>query len=75
MSSLTPNIVLSRLQQRMTITNAKLLLDSAKISSGVTVANETVMDKEQAKTLVLRMINQGGPAFQVGQSLYKEYLM
>ena len=73
--TLTPNIVLNRLQQKMTVTNAKLLLDSAKTSSGVQVPNETELSAEQAKTLVLRMINQGGPAFQVGQSLYKEYMM
>ena len=73
--SITARLILTRLQQRVSIVNAKILLDSAKISTGVMVDNDSVLNDEQAKALYMRLINQGGPAFQVGQAIYKEYLM
>lgn len=73
--SITARLILTRLQQRVSIVNAKILLDSAKISTGVMVDNDSVLNDEQAKALCMRLINQGGPAFQVGQAIYKEYLM
>ena len=73
--SITANLILGRLEQRVSLNNAKLLLDSAKISSGMMVDNALVLSDDQAKSLCLRLINQGGPAFHVGQAIYKEYLM
>lgn len=75
LQSLTANLFLSRLQQKVSITNAKLLLDTAKVQTGIRSDNETVLEMEQAKALCLKLINQGGPAFHVGQAIYKEYLM
>lgn len=72
---LTSNLILNRLQQRVSITNAKLLLDQAKVSTGLSIENETQLSTEQAKALCLKLINLGGPSFQVGQAIYKEYLM
>jgi hypothetical protein len=74
-NQLTAAHILTQLQLRVSRSNAKLLLDSAKIQTGIMVENEAVLDKEQAKTLVIKLINQGGPSFQVGQAIYKEYLM
>jgi len=73
--SITANLILGRLEQRVSLNNAKLLLDSAKISSGMMVDNALVLSDDQAKSLCLKLINQGGPAFHVGQAIYKEYLM
>ena len=72
---LTANVILNRLQQKVSAVNAKLLLDTAKIQTGIKMDNESILDSEQAKALCLKLINQGGPAFHVGQAIYKEYLM
>jgi len=71
---LTVNLILSRLQQRVSKSNAKLLFATAKIQSGLTLDHENELEKEEAKTLCLSLIKQGGPSFQVGQSIYKEFL-
>ena len=74
-SEFTSNLILSRLQQRVSRTNARLLLSTAKIKAGLDVTDDTaVLETEQAKELCLKLISQGGPSFQVGQALYKEYL-
>lgn len=74
--TLTGKVILTRLQQKVSINNAKLLLDSAKVSTGLMkVDNELELTQDQAKTLCMKLMNQGGPAFHVGQAIYKEYLM
>lgn len=75
LANITPALILTRLQQRVSKTNARILLDAAKIQTGVRVEDAVELDKEQAVALCKRLIAQGGPAFQVGQSLYKEYLL
>jgi hypothetical protein len=72
---LTTGLILARLQQRVSKTNAKLLLDTAKVQCGVVIDNEAALVGDVAKNLCLKLINQGGPGFQVGQAIYKEYLM
>ena len=73
---LNNNLILARLQQRVSKSNARLLLDMAKIQCGLQGDDDTIeLEKESAKTLCLSMIKQGGPSFQVGQSIYKDYLM
>jgi hypothetical protein len=72
---LNANMFLKQLQARVSVTNAKLLLDTAKVESGVKVDNDVTLETEQAKALCMKLINQGGPAFQVGQAIYKQYLM
>jgi hypothetical protein len=73
--ALTANFFLQQLQQRVSKGNAKLLLDTAKIQTGLKFEDEASLSMEDSKTLCLVMIKQGGPSFQVGQSIYKEYLM
>ncbi len=73
--AVTANLILSRLQQRVSKANAKLLFDAAKVQAGFQLEDTVELEAEQAKTLCLAMIKQGGPSFQVGQSIYKEYLM
>jgi hypothetical protein len=72
---LTANLILNRLQQKVSKSNAKLLFDTAKIQAGFQCEGESELEGEQAKTLCLAMIKQGGPSFHVGQAIYKEYLM
>ena len=75
MQEFTAGMILTQLQKRVSKTNAKLLLDTAKTQSGVIVENDLALDKEQAMALCMRMINQGGPSFQVGQAVYKQFLV
>ena len=74
-NGLTTEIVLARLQQRVSKVHAKLLLDTAKTQTGLIIDWSTVLGIDQAKALCLKLINRGGPSFQVGQALYKEYLV
>ena len=74
-SELTTAQILSRLQQRVSPSNAKLLLDSALVQAGLFRLDKPTLEKDEAKALVMKLINQGGPSFQVGQALYKEYIM
>ena len=73
--AVTAGLILERLQARVSVNNARLLLHSAKVQTGVMVDDQSVLNDEQAKALCMKLINQGGPAFQVGQSIYKEYLL
>jgi hypothetical protein len=74
-TELTMSLILTRLQTRVSKSNAKLLLDTSNNRIGVKVVDQSaVLEKEMAKTVCLGLINQGGPSFQVGQALYKEFL-
>jgi hypothetical protein len=70
-SPLTVGHFLSQLRSRVSQYDAKLILDSAMVSSGLTVAQEKEMTTEEAKTLCLQLIKKGGPAFQVGSAIYR----
>ena len=61
------------LEVRMSPFNARIILDSAFVSSGVEKTEET-LDKTQTQSLCLALIKKGGPAFQVGTEIYKKYL-
>jgi hypothetical protein len=61
------------LEIRMSPFNAKIILDSAFVSSGIVLTEEN-LDKTQAQTLCLSLIKKGGPAFHVGTEIYKTYL-
>lgn len=61
------------LEVRMSPFNAKIILDSAFVSSGIIVTEEN-LDKAQAQSLCLTLIKKGGPAFHVGTEIYKTYL-
>ena len=73
-NGLTTDLILSRLKQKVTFGNAKLLLDTAQAQTGIRIEGGTVLETEQARALCMTLINSGGPAFHVGQSIYKEYL-
>jgi hypothetical protein len=70
-SQLTVGYFLNQLRSRVSQYDAKLILDSAMVSSGLTVAQEKEMTTEEAKTLCLQLIKKGGPAFQVGAAIYR----
>jgi hypothetical protein len=74
-ASLTANLFLTHLQKRVSRSNAKLLFDAAKVQAGFQLDESSELEVETAKNICLAMIKQGGPSFQVGQMIYKEYLM
>jgi hypothetical protein len=74
---LTTEDFLSSLKKRVSSHNARLLLHSALVQigrSGQEVDNSVVLNQDEAQKLCLVLINQGGPAFQVGKTLYKQAL-
>lgn len=71
-TTLTTRHFLRRLEERVSGYNAKLLLNSALVDSGIDYSDEAKLDSEQAENLCLSLIKKGGPAFQVGQNLYRE---
>lgn len=74
--ALTANLFLARLQQRVSKANAQLLFDTARVQTGLKFEDHAAeIGTEDAKTFCLGLIKQGGPCFQVGQAIYKEYLM
>ncbi len=69
---MTPNDFIERLRLRVSHYNARLVLHSAMVSTGLKVENDVVLTDEQFECLCLGLIKAGGPAFQVGQAMYRE---
>ncbi len=69
---LTINDFYRKLSERVSDYNARLLLHTAKMKSGVEGADNAVLGLDQARAMCLALINKGGPAFQVGKDLYRE---
>ena len=69
---MTPNDFIERLRLRVSHYNARLVLHSAMVSTGLKVENDVVLSDEQFESLCLGLIKAGGPAFQVGQAMYRE---
>lgn len=74
-SKLTVKLFYETLKGKVSSQNAKLILNSALIPMGMeSVAEDTELTQEQAKDLCLEMIKKGGPAFNVGQTIYRSHL-
>jgi hypothetical protein len=63
---------MKKLQERVTQDNARLILDAAVIVSGIKAPDDRELNKEEASCLCMELIKKGGPAFQVGTSVYRE---
>lgn len=73
-SEVTMNIFFQELKKRVSPNNAKLLLHSAAVNTGMPFAMDTKLNNEETKTLCLELIKSGGPCFQVGRTIYTQYL-
>ena len=74
-AQLTVKAFYDGLRDKVSSQNAKLILESALIPMGIKATDEsTELTVDQAKDLCLQMINRGGPAFNVAQSIYRTYL-
>jgi DhnA family fructose-bisphosphate aldolase class Ia len=68
----TMNYFFDALRQRVSMNNAKLLLHSAVVRSGMPIKMDAPMNKEDAKALCMELIKSGGPGFQVGRAIYSK---
>ncbi len=60
-----------QLNEKLSDYNVRLLLRTVTLHAGVDdKETEAYLETEQAKTLCLELIKQGGPAFQVGKNIY-----
>ena len=62
--------IFTKLTERVSDYNARLMIQSALIMSGMDQKTSD-LNKEEAKTICLELIKKGGPAFQVGKDLYQ----
>lgn len=62
-----------KLEIRMSPFNARIILNSAFVTSGLEYTEEN-LDKTQTQSLCLALIKKGGPAFHVGTEMYKKHL-
>lgn len=68
---LTMNDICAKLSERVSNYNARLMLQSALIGTGLNRDNSEVLNKEEVRAICIALINKGGPAFQVGRELYQ----
>ena len=69
-SDLTLQDFYVKLSERVSDYNARLIIRSAMLNSGVEGDQASKLAKEQARAMCLALIKKGGPAFQVGKDLY-----
>jgi hypothetical protein len=69
---ITMNFFLTELKKKVSDSNAKLLLHSAVVRSGLQYPEHQPLKKEDAHMLCMELIKSGGPGFQVGRSVYTQ---
>ncbi len=70
----TVNHFLDELKKRVSPSNAKLLLDSAVVRTGINCSSDSPLNSQDAHALCMEMIRKGGPSFQVGRAVYTEFI-
>lgn len=66
--------IISRLSEKLSHFDANIILDAAMLSAGLTINDESQLNKQQARQICLALIKRGGPAYAVGAGLYREKL-
>lgn len=69
-SGLTINDFYQKLSEKVSAYNAKLLLHSVMVSSGLQNDKDSQLNKDEVKVICLELIKKGGPAFSVGKTIY-----
>jgi len=67
---ITVNYFLGELKKRVSFSNAKLLLDSAVVRTGISCSADSPLNPQEAHALCMELIRSGGPGFQVGRAIY-----
>jgi hypothetical protein len=70
-NTITVADIYAKLSQKVSTYNARLMLRSAMVTSGVEGEDGLVLENEQVKAICLALINKGGPSFQVGKDIYR----
>ena len=70
----TVNYILKELKKKVTDSNAKLLLHTAVVRSGLACSADTPLDKKDTQSLCMELIRSGGPGFQVGRAVYNTWV-
>lgn len=70
-SSVTINDFYVKLSERVSDYTARLLLHTAVLKSGLKEEQHAPLKSEDAKSICLALIGQGGPAFHVGRDIYQ----
>lgn len=71
-SELTTEVFYQRLAEKVSNYNARLLLSQALYQAGLSEIDHSPLPNEVARNLCLELIKRGGPAFHVGQAIYRE---
>ena len=71
LSSVTIGDFYKKLNERVSSYNARMLLRSVVVETGVDQEESVPLKTEDAKNICLQLIRRGGPAFQVGKALYQ----
>jgi hypothetical protein len=69
---MTTEVFYQRLTEKVSNYNARLLLSQALHQAGLSEINKDPLADDVAKNLCLELIKRGGPAFHVGQAIYRE---
>ncbi len=69
---ITMNVFLVELKKKLSDSNAKLLLNSAVIRTGINCGSNEPMKAEEAHNLCMELIKAGGPGFQAGRTVYTQ---
>ena len=69
---ITVSLFLSELRKKVSDSNAKLLMHSAVVRTGINCSEDAPLNNEEAHTLCMELIKAGGPGFQVGRSVYSQ---
>lgn len=73
-AEISMRIFLTELEKKVSMNNARLLLHSAAIKSGMKPDFEQTMQKDQVEALCMELIRAGGPGFQAGRTIYNQFI-
>jgi hypothetical protein len=68
----TMNFFYDELKKRVSANNAKLLLHTAAVNTGMSPKLDATLRKEDAQAICMELIRSGGPGFQVGRHIYSQ---
>lgn len=72
--SVTVDFFFNELKKKVSDSNAKLLLHTAVVRSGISCGSDVPLQKEDAQALCMELIRSGGPGFQVGRAVYNSWV-
>ena len=71
-NDITMNLFLAEFKKRVSDSNARLLLHTAVVRTGIQYPQDVPLKKEDAQSLCMELIKGGGPGFQVGRTVYTQ---